>query len=35
MDTVVGLKGSLACLLVLTDRKSRLQVIRKMKTIIN
>ena len=30
MDTVVGSKGSLACLLVLTDRKSRLQVIRKM-----
>lgn len=30
MDTVLGLKGSLACLLVLTDRKSRLQIIRKM-----
>lgn len=30
IDTVLGLKGSLACLLVLTDRKSRLQIIRKM-----
>lgn len=37
MDTVLGPKGSLACLLVLTDRKSRLQIIRKMeaKTIEN
>lgn len=32
MDTVVGKRGSSSCLLVLTDRKSRLEVIRKLKS---
>lgn len=32
MDTVVGPKESSACLLVLTDRKSRLEIIRKLKS---
>ena len=30
MDTVLGKKGTLACLLVLTERKTRLQLIRKL-----
>lgn len=30
MDTVVGKQGSSSCLLVLTDRKSRLEIIRKL-----
>lgn len=29
MDTVSGKKGTLACLLVLTERKTRLQLIRR------
>ncbi len=29
MDTVLGKKGTLACLLVLTERKTRLQLIRR------
>lgn len=32
MDTVVGEKGTSACLLVLTERKSRLEIIRKIKS---
>ena len=31
MDTVVGKRGTQSCLLVLTERKSRLQIIRKLK----
>ncbi len=31
MDTVVGKRGTQPCLLVLTERKSRLQIIRKLK----
>jgi len=29
VDTVLGKKGTLACLLVLTERKTRLQLIRR------
>ncbi len=32
MDTVVGKRGTSSCLLVLTDRKSRLEIIRKLKS---
>ena len=32
MDTVVGRRGTSSCLLVLTDRKSRLEIIRKLKS---
>ena len=31
MDTVIGKRGTQSCLLVLTERKSRLQIIRKLK----
>ena len=31
MDTVIGKRGTQPCLLVLTERKSRLQIIRKLK----
>ena len=32
MDTVIGKRGSASCLLVFTDRKSRLEIIRKLKS---
>lgn len=32
IDTVIGKRGSASCLLVLTDRKSRLEIIRKLKS---
>lgn len=32
MDTVVGKRGSSSCLLVLTDRKTRLEIIRKLES---